>query len=194
MGLFFKNVNYPDYGDYKPEYWNDAIRWALCQPEKPLTLVKAKSTSKKKTTKTAAKGTLSKSSTKTAVDAKKTEPVTNIIPITEEPQPSKTLPQKIEVNVPKNGSELIFLPKDCLLTKQLQDESPMPSGEVIEIRTTLEDRIVSLAIGYNADTSRWLIIYFDDNKAPAKEVKKTKKTASKSKSKSKSKSSSKAVK
>ena len=78
----------------------------------------------------------------------------------------------IEINIPKNGSELIFLNKDCLLTPQLQDQ--LDSGQVIEIKSTQDDRIVQLAIGYNRDLNKWLIIYFSDNQAPEKEKRKEK--------------------
>ncbi|MCQ2819821.1 MAG: hypothetical protein MJ252_21360 [archaeon] len=187
MGMYFKNVTFPEYEDYKPEYWNDVIRWVLCQPAKALDLT-TKTTSKKKSSST--KGITSKSSTKTikVEDTKKVEIVPNIVHINpDEPQAESKTAQKIEIIVPKNGSDLKLLPKDSLVVKQLQDETPTPSGEVIEIITSTEERTVSLGISSHSESGRWLIVYFSDTQAPAKEVKKTKKAASKSKSKSKKK-------
>lgn len=184
MGLFFANVEFPVFDDYKPEYWNDVIRFTFCQPEKVLNLNEIKSKSvKRKPSMTKNKETKDKKKEKDSSENKK---MNNNITIVKKEE--VTFPQKIEINVPKNGSELIFMNKDSLLTQQLQDETPMPSGQVIEVRTTLEDRVVCLAIGYNSDLNRWLIIYFSDTKAPAKEVKKAKaKKAAKSPSKSRKK-------
>lgn len=165
MGLYFNNVVFPIYEDYKPDYWNDSLRWIFGQPPKSLDLAKAA-----KARKSTKKGTVK------AAD-KKSE--TNQEEISY-PKPN------IEIYVPKNGNELVFMDKKSLLTPQLQDE--MGSGQVIEIKSTLEERIVELAIGYNRDLNRWLIIHYNDNKAPEKEKKKPKeKTKSKSKSKAKKK-------
>ena len=162
MGLYFNNVVFPIYEDYKPDYWNDSLRWIFGQPPKSLDLAKAA-----KARKSTKKGTVKAD--------KKSE--TNQEEISY-PKPN------IEIYVPKNGNELVFMDKKSLLTPQLQDE--MGSGQVIEIKSTLEERIVELAIGYNRDLNRWLIIHYNDNKAPEKEKKKPKeKTKSKSKAKKK---------
>ena len=172
MGMFFKDVKFPEYEDYTPEYWNDAIRWAFCQEEKKLVLNKPKSIPKKLNKKT------SNGSAKNSKSVSKTN-LKVIIPNVENES-------KIKINVPKNGSELIVLNPDALLVAQLQDEVQMSSGQVIEMITTQGERTISLAIGYNSDLNRWLLIYFNDNQAPPKEQKKTKK-GGKSKSKSKKK-------
>ena len=85
----------------------------------------------------------------------------------------------IEINVPKNSSDVIFLSKDCLLAPQLQDQ--LDSGQVVEIKSTQDERIVQIAIGYNRDLNKWLIIYFNDNQAPEKEKRKEKSKSKKKK-------------
>jgi hypothetical protein len=65
-----------------------------------------------------------------------------------------------EVNVPKTSSELIFLDKSSLLTPQLQEE--LTSGQVIEIKTIVDLRTVKMAICYNRDLNRWLIVHFTE--------------------------------
>ena len=47
-------------------------------------------------------------------------------------------------------------------------------GKEEEETATVKDRCVKLVLGYNFDLKKWLIVFFDDNKAPAKEVKKKK--------------------
>ena len=79
---------------------------------------------------------------------------------------------KMDINIPKNGADLLILNKDALLMPQLQDD--LSSGQVIEIKSTQDDRIVQIAIGYNRDLNKWLIIYFSDNQAPEKEKRKEK--------------------
>ena len=36
MGLYFQGVTFPLYDDYKPEYWDEALRWLFGQPVKKL--------------------------------------------------------------------------------------------------------------------------------------------------------------
>ena len=67
---------------------------------------------------------------------------------------------------------MIILSKESILAPQLQDD--LESGQVIEIRSILEDRTINMAISMNKDLGRWLIIYFNDNKAPEKEKRKPK--------------------
>ena len=43
---------------------------------------------------------------------------------------------KMDINVPKNGADLLILNKDALLIPQLQDD--LLSGQVIEIKGNLE--------------------------------------------------------
>lgn len=168
MGLYFKNLTFPVYEDYKPEYWNSSLRWAFAQPPKVLNLNPPRNVSKSKKTKT------SVSKEKDKDKAKQPEKKEEIPPY---PKPN------IEINVPKNGNDLLFLEKDSILAPQLQDE--IASGQVIEIRSTLEDRIVNIAISFNRDLNRWLIIYYSDNKAPEKEKREPKPKA-KGKTKGKS--------
>jgi hypothetical protein len=67
---------------------------------------------------------------------------------------------KPNINVPKGPSDLIFLDKGCLLTSQLQED--LSSGQVIEIQTIVELRKINLALGYNRDMNRWLIVHFTE--------------------------------
>lgn len=172
MGLYFKHTEFPEYEDYLPAYWNEAIRFAFAAPPKELNLSAVKASSKpKKST----RSSVSKDKNK-KVEIKK-----------EEPEYPKA---KIEINVPKNGNELVFMHKESLVSPQLQDD--LASGQVIEMVSTLEDRVVQIAIGYNRDLNRWLIVFFSDTKAPPKQKRKPKpKEKSKSKSKSKARSKSK---
>jgi hypothetical protein len=64
------------------------------------------------------------------------------------------------INVPKTTNELIFLEKSALLTPQLQED--MSSGQVVEIQTILDARKINLAIAYNRDLNKWLIVHFTE--------------------------------
>ena len=86
---------------------------------------------------------------------------------------------KMDINIPKNGADLLILNKDALLMPQLQDD--LSSGQVIEIKGNLEEREIKMVIAFNRDLNRWLIIYWSDNQAPEKEKKKTKKSKGKKK-------------
>lgn len=74
---------------------------------------------------------------------------------------------KMDINVPKNGADLLILNKDALLMPQLQDD--LSSGQVIEIKGNLEKREIKMVIAFNKDLNRWLIIFWSDNEAPEKE-------------------------
>jgi len=80
--------------------------------------------------------------------------------------------EKLKVNIPKSADDCIILEKGALLAPQLQNE--LDNGQVVELIASIKDRTVKLVLGYNSDLDKWLIVYFDDNKAPAKEVKKKK--------------------
>ena len=80
--------------------------------------------------------------------------------------------EKLKVNIPKSSDDVIILEKGALLAPQLQNE--LDNGQVLELIATVKDRIVKLVLGYNSDLAKWLIVYFEDNKAPPKEVKKKK--------------------
>ena len=80
--------------------------------------------------------------------------------------------EKLKINLPKTTDDTIVLEKGCLLCPQLQNE--LDNGQVVELIATVKDRTVKLVLGYNFDMAKWLIVFFDDNKAPAKEVKKKK--------------------
>lgn len=159
MGLYFKGVEFPIYEDYKPEYWNSALRWAFAQPPKELTLNAARNVSK-------GKKVVKKAGASKEKDKKTEKPQEKKEEIPPYPKPN------IEINVPKNGNDLIILSKESILAPQLQDD--LGSGQVIEIRSILEDRTINMAISMNKDLGRWLIIYFNDNKAPEKEKRKPK--------------------
>ena len=64
------------------------------------------------------------------------------------------------------------LEKGSLLAPQLQNE--LDNGQVVELVASFKDRVCKLVLGYNSDLAKWLIVFFDDNKAPPKEVKKKK--------------------
>lgn len=81
--------------------------------------------------------------------------------------------EKLKINIPKGGDDCLVLEKNALLTSQLQNE--LDNGQVIELIASYKDRVARLVLGYNSDLAKWLIVYFDDNKAPPKEVKKAKK-------------------
>lgn len=74
---------------------------------------------------------------------------------------------KMDINVPKNGADLLILNKDALLMPQLQDD--LSSAQVIEIKGNLEKREIKMVIAFNKDLNRWLIIFWSDNEAPEKE-------------------------
>lgn len=74
---------------------------------------------------------------------------------------------KMDINIPKNGADLLILNKDALLMPQLQDD--LSSGQVIEIKGNLEKREIKMVIAFNKDLNRWLIIFWSDNEAPEKE-------------------------
>ena len=80
--------------------------------------------------------------------------------------------EKLKINLPKTADDTIVLEKGSLLCPQLQNE--LDNGQVVELIATVKDRCVKLVLGYNFDLAKWLIVFFDDNKAPAKEVKKKK--------------------
>lgn len=82
----------------------------------------------------------------------------------------ETTVDKLKILIPKSADDCQVLEKGSLLMPQLQNE--LDSGQVVELVATVKDRTVRLVLGYNADLQKWLIVYFDDNKAPAKEVKK----------------------
>ena len=184
MGMYFHKIEFPIFEDYKPEYWNDAIRWCLGQSKKALKILPPKKNIKKKDEKK--KEEEKKEEEKKEEEKKEDEEKKDEGEKKEEENKEKEEESEngeidvpkieggpiIEINIPKNGSELIFLNKDCLLTPQLQDQ--LDSGQVIEIKSTQDDRIVQLAIGYNRDLNKWLIIYFSDNQAPEKEKRKKK--------------------
>ena len=73
----------------------------------------------------------------------------------------------MDINIPKNGADLLILNKDALLIPQLQDD--LSSGQVIEIKGNLEKREIKMVIAFNKDLNRWLIIFWSDNEAPEKE-------------------------
>ena len=80
--------------------------------------------------------------------------------------------EKLKLNLPKTADDTIILEKGSLLCPQLQNE--LDNGQVVELIATVKDRCVKLVLGYNFDLKKWLIVFFEDNKAPAKEVKKKK--------------------
>ena len=80
--------------------------------------------------------------------------------------------EKLKVNIPKSSEDCIVLEKGALLAPQLQNE--LDNGQVVELIASVKDRTVKLVLGYNFDLGKWLIVFFDDNKAPAKEAKKKK--------------------
>ena len=47
MGLYFQGVTFPLYDDYKPEYWDEALRWLFGQPVKKLKIPEPKKVKKK---------------------------------------------------------------------------------------------------------------------------------------------------
>lgn len=67
---------------------------------------------------------------------------------------------KFNVNVPKISADLLFLDKSSLLTAQLQEE--LSSGQIIETFTQVDLRTVRMAIGYNKELGRWLIVHFSE--------------------------------
>ena len=66
----------------------------------------------------------------------------------------------ITINVPRDGNDLLFMNKEGLLTKQVQED--LSNGQVIEILSVLEPRKISLGIGYSKDIDKWLVVYFSD--------------------------------
>ena len=80
--------------------------------------------------------------------------------------------EKLKINIPKSSEDVLVLEKGALLAPQLQND--LDNGQVVELIATVKDRIIKLVLGYNSDLTKWLIIFFDDNKAPPKEVKKKK--------------------
>ena len=48
MGIYFQNIEFSIFEDYKPEYWNDAIRWCLGQSKKTLKILLPKKNTIKK--------------------------------------------------------------------------------------------------------------------------------------------------
>ena len=80
--------------------------------------------------------------------------------------------EKLKINIPKSSEDVIVLEKGCLLAPQLQNE--LDNGQAVELIASIKDRTVKLVLGYKSDLAKWLIVYFDDNKAPPKEVKKKK--------------------
>jgi hypothetical protein len=64
------------------------------------------------------------------------------------------------VVIPKSTADLIFMDKSTLLTPQLQED--LSSGQVVEIQTIVELRKINLALGYNRDLNRWLIVHFTE--------------------------------
>lgn len=80
--------------------------------------------------------------------------------------------EKLKVNIPKGGDDCQVLEKGALLMPQLQNE--LDNGQIVEYIATVKDRTVKLVLGYNAEKTMWMVVFFDDNKAPAKEVKKKK--------------------
>jgi len=67
---------------------------------------------------------------------------------------------EMKINVPKTSEDLLFLNKEGMLTKQIQED--LSSGQVMEITTKLDNRTACLGLGYNKDLKKWLIIYFTD--------------------------------
>lgn len=47
MGLYFQGVTFPLYDDYKPEYWDEALRWLFGQLVKKLKIPEPKKVKKK---------------------------------------------------------------------------------------------------------------------------------------------------
>ena len=67
---------------------------------------------------------------------------------------------EININIPKNGEDLIFMNKESLLVPQVQED--LNSGQVIEIEAWLEPRKVQLGIAYLKEINQWVIVYFND--------------------------------
>ncbi|MCQ2818644.1 MAG: hypothetical protein MJ252_15365 [archaeon] len=67
---------------------------------------------------------------------------------------------EVNINIPTNEEDLIFMEKDSLLVPQIQEE--LTSGQVIEILSSLESRKVSLGIAYSKELEKWLIVFFND--------------------------------
>lgn len=66
----------------------------------------------------------------------------------------------IVTNVPKSDKDLIILDKTSLLTQQLQED--LTSGQVVEIKTILNERTSKLVLAYNLEMDRWLIVHFSE--------------------------------
>jgi len=62
------------------------------------------------------------------------------------------------INVIKTMGDLNFLDKTRLLTPQLQED--LSSGQVIEINVGVDLRKINMAIAFNQDLNRWLIVFF----------------------------------
>ena len=197
MGMYFNNLEFPIFEDYKPEYWNDSIRWIFGQPKKKLKILPPKKTKKKKDDKKKDDKKKEEKKEEEKKEEEKKEEEKKEEEKKEENEEDKKedkedesenaevdIPKMengpiIEINVPKNASDVIFLNKDSLLAPQLQDQ--LDSGQVIEIKSSQDERIVQIAIGYNRDLNKWLIIYFNDNQAPEKEKRKEKSKSKKKK-------------
>ena len=202
MGLYFQGVEFPLYDDYKPEYWDEALRWLFGQPAKKLKIPEPKKVVKKKGATDKKKKVKEEEAKKKAEEeeAKKKEEEEEAKKKAEneggeekvegdeekdeksEDNPVMDIPKnesgtKMDINVPKNGADLLILNKDALLMPQLQDD--LSSGQVIEIKGTLEEREIKMVIAFNRDLNRWLIIYWLDNQAPEKEKKKRTKSKKK---------------
>ena len=77
------------------------------------------------------------------------------------PDPKDNAPKvNITINVPRDGNDLLFMNKEGLLTKQIQED--LSNGQVIEIFSVLEPRKIQLGLGYNKNIERWLIVFFSD--------------------------------
>jgi len=211
MGLYFQGVTFPLYDDYKPEYWDEALRWLFGQPAKKLKIPEPKKVVKKKGNEKSKKKVTKEEEKKLNEEEakKKIEEEESKKKLEEEAKkkleeeggeeknegdedkeeksednPVMDIPKnesgtKMDINVPKNGADLLILNKDALLMPQLQDD--LSSGQVIEIKGNLEEREIKMVIAFNRDLNRWLIIYWSDNQAPEKEKKKTKKSKGKKK-------------
>lgn len=55
----------------------------------------------------------------------------------------------MDINVPKNGADLLILNKDALLMPQ----DDLSSGQVIEIKGNLEEREIKMVIAFNKDVN-----------------------------------------
>ena len=56
---------------------------------------------------------------------------------------------KMDINVPKNGADLLILNKDALLMPQ----DDLSSGQIIEIKGNLEEREIKMVIAFNKDVN-----------------------------------------